>query len=251
MVYILPYIEQNNIYKQWQFTGNSGAFNGTNNAAANGLVIKTYFCPSSPLPQKPATAQPTASAGSYAAISGAAAGLIPGFTETRISNLPCGGQISGGGVLFPNAQVTLVGITDGTSNTMAISEDGNFLTDNTGTKQNWQVSQPWGWYLGVKCPFAPPNFDNNGGDNREPNVITVRYQINYTPPGGWTNDTNGAGVGISGNCVGANTPLNSGHTGGVNALYCDGSVHFLTNGIALNVLAELATRDDGQPLPNY
>jgi prepilin-type processing-associated H-X9-DG protein len=177
--------------------------------------------------------------------------LIAGFNETRYNNLPCGGEISGAGVLFPNSQVTLVGITDGTSNTMAISENANFLTDSTGAKQDWRASQPWGWYLGVKCPFTPPNFDNNGGDNREPNMITVRYQINYKPAGGWPNDISGSGVGSGGNCVGANTPLNSTHTGGVNMLFCDGSVHFLTDGTALTVLAELATRDDGQPLPNY
>src|SRR5262245_2997185 len=47
MVYILPYIEQNNLYSKWQFNSNSGAFNATNNAAASGVVINTFFCPSS------------------------------------------------------------------------------------------------------------------------------------------------------------------------------------------------------------
>jgi len=44
--------------------------------------------------------------------------------------------------------------------------------------------------------------------------------------------------------TGANTPLNSTHPGGVNVLYCDGTVRFLMNDTALNVLAAMATRDD-------
>ena len=153
--------------------------------------------------------------------------------------------------MAPNGQTTFAAITDGSSNTMAISEQGNYLTDNTGAKKDWRASQPWGWYLGVKSSGIPPNFDNGGGDNREPNVATIRYQINYTPAGGWTNDTAGVGVGISGNCVGSNIPLNSTHTGGVNAAFCDGSVRYLTTATTLSVLAQLATRDDGTVIPNY
>jgi prepilin-type processing-associated H-X9-DG protein len=93
---------------------------------------------------------------------------------------------------------------------------------------------------------VPPNFDNGGGDNREPNLMTIRYQINYTPAGGWTNNISGVGVGFGGNCVGANIPPNSTHTGGANFLFADGAVRFLNNATPLATLAGLATRDDGQ-----
>jgi prepilin-type N-terminal cleavage/methylation domain-containing protein/prepilin-type processing-associated H-X9-DG protein len=256
MVYILPYIEQDNIYNKWQFQGNSGYANANNNAVANNVEIKTYFCPSSTLPHFGATNQGRAnvSLGNYVGISGAVPGSIPGFNETRVNTLPCGGIISGGGVLIPNGQLRLTDITDGTSNTMAISEHSNWIMDNTGTRRDWRATQPWGWYLGVKSPGIPPNFDNNGGDNREPGLTTIRYQINYTPAGGWANDVTNTGVGIGGytsNCTGANIPLNSTHTGGVNILLCDGSVRFLADATPLNVVAQLATRDDGVPLSNY
>ena len=254
MVYLLPYIEQDNLYKQWQFIGQSGAFNANNNAAASGVFIKTFFCPSSPLPKSPAPRQLGATYANYVAISGAVNNIIPGFTETRINNLSCGGSISGGGVMVPNGKFDFASITDGSSNTIVISEQGNYLKDKTGTPQEWRASEIWGWYLGVKSAGVPPNFDNGGGDNREPNMTTIRYAINYTPPGGWTNDVTGIGVGSgapTGNCVGANIPLNSTHSGGVNVLFGDGSVRFLTDSTPLVVLAQLATRDDGIAIPNY
>ena len=146
----------------------------------------------------------------------------------------------------------MIDITDGTTNTLAISEQGNWLKDNAGKMQDWRATQPWGWYLGVKSPGVPPNFDNKGGDNREPGLTTVRYQIDYTPAGGWANDVTNTGVGIGGytsNCVGANIPLNSTHPNGVNVLFCDGSARFLSSSTALAALAQMATRDDGLPPP--
>jgi prepilin-type N-terminal cleavage/methylation domain-containing protein/prepilin-type processing-associated H-X9-DG protein len=249
MVYILPYIEQENLYKQWQFHGQSGAFNANNNAVASNVEISTYFCPSSPLPHFRATRQSAsvAALSNYSGISGAANGLIPGFTESRINNLPGGGMISGGGVMIPNGQLRMTMITDGTSNTMLVSEHGGFIMDNTLKQQDWRPTQPWGWYLGVKNAGIPPNFPA-GGDNRSPGLTTIRYQINFTPAGGWANDIPNTGVGVGTytvDCTGANTPLNSTHPGGVNVLYCDGTVRFLTNDTALNVLAAMATRDDG------
>jgi prepilin-type processing-associated H-X9-DG protein len=47
------------------------------------------------------------------------------------------------------------------------------------------------------------------------------------------------------NSEGANVPLVSNHSGGVNALFGDGSVHFLSDATDLLTLAQLATRDDG------
>ena len=251
MVYILPYIEQNALYSKWQFNSNSGAFNATNNAAANNAVIRTYLCPSSPLPLQQSMSQPGSFLSHYVGISGAANGIIPGYTETRINALPCAGTVGGGGVLAPNSKIGLLAISDGTSNTIAISEQSNYLLDSGGIRQIWLASQIWGWYLGVKSPGTVPAFDNNGGDNREPNLATLRYAINYTPPGGWPNDIAGGGVGSGGNCVGANIPLNSAHTGGANALFCDGSVRFLTDSTPVSVLGQLSTRDDGTVVPNF
>jgi prepilin-type N-terminal cleavage/methylation domain-containing protein/prepilin-type processing-associated H-X9-DG protein len=252
MVYILPHMDNEVIFKGWQFQGNSGYANANNNAIANNVKFNSYFCPSSPLPYFKATNQGNANASlaNYVGISGAINGLIPGVTEDRINTLPCGGIISGGGVMIPNGMLTPAKITDGVTSTVMFSEHSNWIIDNTGVKRDWRATQPWGWYLGVKSPGVPPNFDNNGGDNRQPGMTTIRYPINHTVAGGFPNDVTNTGIGIGGytaNCTGANIPLNSTHQTGVNALFCDGSVRFLSNSTTLALLAQMATRDDGVP----
>ena len=92
-----------------------------------------------------------------------------------------------------------------------------------------------------------------GMDARGQTYTTIRYKINQK--NGWTcGGANGIGVcgGGSGywNSEGANVPLISAHTGGVNALYGDGSVHFLSDATDLLTLAQLATRDDGGVMTN-
>jgi len=250
-IYILPGIEQTALYEKWSFGGASGCGNSNNTTLLSGVNIPCYQCPSSPLPLLCALSDsymPNATAAAYVGISGAIDGLIPNYHETRINNLTTAGMISGGGILFPNSCVTISGIRDGTSNTTAVSEQSDFIIDNHGTPQDWRASQPWGWHLGVRSTTSPPNFNAPDPDNRSSNCVTIRYPINAKSglSGlGWADDVAGTGVGYY---VGANTPINSAHTGGVNAVFCDGSVHFLNDSTALDVLARLATRDDGQPL---
>ncbi|WP_439630344.1 DUF1559 domain-containing protein [Gemmata sp.] len=246
MVYILPGIEQNAIASKWQYSGSSGVFNANNNAAMAGATIKTFSCPSSPLKTGPSPSNSSACLANYVGIAGAANGTIPGYTEARVNSLPSGGIVGGGGMLIPNGQVRFTGVADGLSNTILISEQSNFLKDTSGAKQDWRATQPWGFSLGVKSQGVPPNFTNTpGSDNRSPAMCTIRYTINQTPAAGWANDIAGTGVGISGNNTGANIPLNSTHTGGVNVVFGDGSVRFLNDSTTLAVLAAIATRDDG------
>ena len=258
MVYILPYVDQGAMFKKWQFPGSSGAFNANNLAATDGKVLTVFHCPSSTMDLMCTRNQPGNAPGvttaDYAGISGAAPGLIPGFNETRFNDgnpagLPCGGIVSGGGVLFPNSKMNFRDLRDGSSNVIVISEDSDFIFDNTGAPRDWRVSQPWGWIIGPKSAASPPLFGNHGADNRASNTITIRYGINQKR--GWANNVAGTGVGQTGNCISNNMPLNSPHTGGVHALMGDGTVRFLSNSLPLAVLANLATRDDKVPLGEF
>jgi len=245
MVYLLPYIEQDNLYKKLAFSGSSGWQNTNNSAAIGQNQIAVYRCPSTTLPllvsdgYQDGTKTMTST---YAGIAGAYNATFGAFTETRVGS-GGGGQVSAGGVLFPNSQIRVNDMPDGTSNTMMVSEQANYITDTSGAKKAWNATGPHGWQMGANQSTIPPNY---GGDNRAFNTVTIRYQINVVT--GWTDNPSGTGVGFN---SGNNIPLNSTHTGGVNALFGDGSVRFLSDTIALNTLAWLATRDDGQTLPSF
>jgi prepilin-type N-terminal cleavage/methylation domain-containing protein/prepilin-type processing-associated H-X9-DG protein len=258
LVYLLPYIELDNIYAKWDFSGKppggSGAFNTNNLNLITGVTMAGYNCPSSSLPKFctnisiNSTVADKIAAVNYVGVSGAIATLIPGFNETRYNTLQAGGIISGGGVLFPNSQISFSDIKDGSSNVLVVGEQSDWIIDNNGQSQDWRASQPWGWLIGVRSMTQPPNFNSPDPDNRSSNQITVRYRINYKPASGWADNVGGSGVGAY---VGANTPLNSAHSGGINALFGDGSVTFLAESASLEVLAMLATRDDGNIPSGY
>jgi prepilin-type N-terminal cleavage/methylation domain-containing protein/prepilin-type processing-associated H-X9-DG protein len=261
--FILPYIEQDNIFRQIQFTGGTGWDSAPSKSAPaiSNAVIPSLRCASSPLPLTcwgGFNGGNNVMANSYVGISGAVAGLIPGFNETRISTggsspgCCSGGVASAGGVLFAgNNPVTLTQVTgaDGTSNTMLISEQNDFITTVNGTKQQWGSGQTHGWLIGQYTVPSPPSAWGNGGDMRTMNMTTIRYTINRKT--GWPDSPGNCGtLGVCDNTPN-NVPLNSAHSGGVNAVFVDGSVRFLRDSITLQILAQLATRDDGIPLGDF
>jgi prepilin-type N-terminal cleavage/methylation domain-containing protein/prepilin-type processing-associated H-X9-DG protein len=266
MGYILPFVEQGNIHRQLTFAGGSGWEQTANGPVISNVVISTYRCPASPLPmncEDPMHAPTSFNAGkaqnvmaaSYVAIAGADTAALP--TEKRVNggaNVNAatggnGGHVSAGGILFPNAQVRMSQITDGTSNTFLVSEQSNFITTANGSRQAWTASSRNGWLMGAGSTGIPPNY-LPGGNNRAFNITTIRYPINLT-----TNNWPDA----PGNCFttgvcedqGGNIPLNSTHDGGVNVLLADGSVRFVTDSTPLATLGMLATRDYGLVIPDY
>jgi prepilin-type processing-associated H-X9-DG protein len=260
MVFLLPYIEQDPLFNLWQFTGgNSGYTNANNRAlttANGGLVLKVYRCPSSALPLFAQNGNLKVMQSNYVGISGAANGVIPGYTESRIDNsaagVTCcsgGGPASAGGTFFRGGQLKLTDITDGTSNTMLVSEHSDWLVAADGSKRQWSAAGLYGWSMGSNSNTPPNNPAATNADNRQFNCTTVRYRINQKT--GWPSTFNSATQ--NGDCtvgvcydLGNNIPLNSTHSGGVNALFGDGSVRFVSDSTSLDIVGRLAVRDDGQ-----
>ncbi|GAA4423346.1 DUF1559 domain-containing protein [Bremerella cremea] len=259
MVYLLPYIEQNVMYDQFNLGGGSGwgTNAATNTNAAKNVLISGYLCPSSPLEkwaQNPHSNGPIM-APSYAGISGAVNGLITGYTESRyntpasITGCCSGGIAGGGGAIIPGGQIGLASLTDGTSNTALVGEISDALITANGSKHDYRNGVRHGFIIGWRNSSTPPNA-GNGGDLRTFNMVTIRYPVNQQrrPGTGWPDAPGNCGSdGICDNAS-TNMPLISAHPGGAMVLMGDGSVRFLAETVPLDLVARMVTRDDGQVL---
>jgi prepilin-type N-terminal cleavage/methylation domain-containing protein/prepilin-type processing-associated H-X9-DG protein len=263
MVWLLPYVEQNVLWQNWQFTGNSGYVNANNRAIDANAGIPSYRCPASPLPFLAQNGGLKVMQANYVGISGAANGLIPGYTDNRVNpsanGVGCcsgGGPAANNGTLYDGSMVKVTDVADGSSNVIAVSEHSTWMVDANGGRYQWTAGGLYGWSMGSQTNNLPMGPARTADDNRQFNCTTIRYAINQG-----TNQANGwpvAATPQNGNCqigicldMGNNIPLNSTHSNGVNAVFCDGHVVFLTNDLPMQVLAQLAIRDDGLPLPPF
>jgi prepilin-type N-terminal cleavage/methylation domain-containing protein/prepilin-type processing-associated H-X9-DG protein len=260
MVYILPFIEQQPLYQSLTIGGGTGYGNATNGPLYNNVQVKIYRCPSTPLPKTTTSTVPGGTAGlmmmpTYVAVGGAAPeafivppATIPVYNETRwatpgtAAGCCSGGIISRGGGMAVNGIFGMEAITDGTSSTLLVSEQADFLVTANGSKQAWNAAGPHGWTIGwgnTNNTFANGQTIN---DARAFNTTTIRYAINRKK--GWADAPGNCGSqGVCDN-TGQNIPLNSTHPGGVMAVYADGSVRFVADNLPLHVLAAMGTRDD-------
>jgi prepilin-type N-terminal cleavage/methylation domain-containing protein/prepilin-type processing-associated H-X9-DG protein len=280
-VYLLPYLERDDIWNRLTFRGdagwtddpdqkNSSAVNNVR-VAAN-IVIKTFRCPADPHPELTANESNVpggylVTRNSYVAIAGAVdrldtAGLFRESRNTDSSSWSFDfGITAWGGMIAPAFnRVTFTTVTDGLSNTMMISEESDYLSyidPATGASRQGDdydmTSTSGGLFRGHYGTGRDARGNLSGGakwmDSRGQTFTTIRYQINQKT--GWRCQVAGEGVCGGGpsrwwHSEGANVPLVSAHSGGVNALFGDGSVHFLSDGTDILTLARLATRDDGQ-----
>jgi len=216
-------------------------------------MVKTYVCPSNgkdPFYQDPAGEGVYANQGrflcmDYVGLSGVAVDPA-GRTTKQLAH----GIMSGYGCMIMNEWKGLKAITDGTSNTILISELSGQL-DVNGVKYYRTGNYMGGWH-GMSGEF--PEFDALQSpfpiqNTARTSIVgptvykTIRYPINYKTTNAAVNDD--PGLGLHGP-YSINLPLSSNHTGGVQACLADGSVSFVSETIALNLLGCLATIDDGQ-----
>jgi prepilin-type N-terminal cleavage/methylation domain-containing protein/prepilin-type processing-associated H-X9-DG protein len=248
MTTILPFIEQGNLWTNlstdtsvngywappnlgggsnaglWSGSPNIDNLNGgqagfgrdtTNTTAGNGAaktVIKTFICPSDVLPN-------TDSNGFAKSNYCANVGNIAGF---GCSSGTTGAQANGI-LLFANDNnntwvVTMVGITDGTSNTVLVGEAS--VSANVTVANNGNTNFPR-WAGGY-----------NGGCGGTGNMGATFRIMNSSYPI---------------NSVASDQAFGSQHPGGANFVLADGSVKFLTTGIDYTVVYPgLGSRNGGE-----
>jgi prepilin-type N-terminal cleavage/methylation domain-containing protein/prepilin-type processing-associated H-X9-DG protein len=212
-VYILPYIEQEALYRSFNLnqTYNAGT-STTGNMANRNLVPAVYLCPSQPI-RIGFGADAGWSVVHYVGNMGPH-GTNPdsGAAYDWHDNASQGGYALQG-VLGAGAKVRLTDITDGTSNTILVGE----LSWGTPA-----APVPYrGWNRG--CGNDTSTYGCIGCRN-------VAYGIN-----------NPASIN-----AGNDLALGSLHTGGANIALCDGSVRFLSENTDLGVLLSMASRNGGE-----
>lgn len=235
---ILPYLDEATLLDRLDLqSGNAGFIHlhPQNARAIASLLIPTMMCPASSLEPFKQVGGILSMMPSYVGISGAT--NEDGFPELRV-NACClpkvDGQISGGGLLIPNVAVRPRMVTDGLSHTMTVGECSEPMIDPQGKKVRVDGAYPFSWISGTSAVGTPPNY-HPAFSPPNWNITTIRYAPNmreYGAPGVY-------------NSRGANNPLLSAHSGGVQIAIADGSVQFLADEIDLRILKCLATRDDG------
>ncbi len=249
-----PYLEQGTLYNQLAAIGFGDAANYWLGAAdAQTATVRkifaqsrfsTYRCPSSPLPETVDILGDQVHWPSYVLIAGSDRHRTADPTSFNTS-------IHSSGGLFPGSIAYTIGsISDGTSNTMVISEQSQWGKGvNAGAWPLFRTAMsPTGsWLQGSKnsrIPNGPGTFSSTGTHNANNATTDVRCYCVTTirqPP-------NAAGTPIWSNFRACNTILASAHTGGVNMVRGDGSVHFLGDSVDMDTLRNLADKDDGQVL---
>ena len=266
---LLPFIEQENVYKQIDLKLH---YTDHSNQAPFQTAIKPYICPSNP--SGGSSGKDSAGYGicdympiAYTDINPADGSRANSAATYRVEGLLTVGK---GAAYTPNSSGKsyshmntsgnrkITGVTDGTSNTIAVVEDvgrGYFgIVNGTYNSPNGSPTLIARWAEpdqgnGVSGPPLSPSggncYDKNGAVVADCNSRKA-FNNNATPVGGpstclWS----------SNNC-GPNDEGFSFHTGGVMAVFGDGHVQFVRDSISMTDARKLITPADGDINPsNY
>jgi prepilin-type processing-associated H-X9-DG protein len=258
-VLILPYIEQDNLYKQANPTAYPGiaitpgavpAANSVNNnwRAIRGVVVPTYLCPSDVNNQAPYN-DPGAGAPQPAGWARGNYGVTASYEDydhvalgnnyPTSSNGPLKNVIASA-VMSANYGARLRDIIDGTSNTLLVAElrAGIAPTDPRGV---WALGFPSSSIVNAgRAPYNPTPNNRLGDSGSDGDEIQNCFKF-------W-NSTIGSRQGMG--CI--NDPgaiMTSGmsrslHPGGVNCCLADGSVRFILDSISERTWGLLLSKAD-------
>jgi prepilin-type N-terminal cleavage/methylation domain-containing protein/prepilin-type processing-associated H-X9-DG protein len=232
-VEVFPHLEQAALYAQ--LPSNNDVYNPV---VLRNLVLPVYKCPSATVPDTQPAAWVTwwtnynHQVASYIGVMGAYPDPAGAAGATFPSNY--GGWWAGTGMLVANEQVRITDATDGTSNTVLVAEQSGRI--GTQDIRNGYYT-PWGGAttanrVGQMTSANTPDLWGMG-------LTCVAYAINSRTTAA------GSDTSYKGNSI-----LNSEHTGGINVLFGDGSVRFITNSFDFAMFQRLCTRADGLVVSN-
>jgi prepilin-type N-terminal cleavage/methylation domain-containing protein/prepilin-type processing-associated H-X9-DG protein len=242
-VLVLPFIEQDNLYRMFDFADPSFLHTAPNRNNPHGLVkIAIYQCPSCPLKvQAFGAPNNTNGPSDYIPPGSGVPAAIPhyygvngprGTNPTTGQTYPTGTASHEGvraatsGMFQRDGELNLAAVTDGTSNTIMVAEM-SWISPQFGTRyRSWVRGGEE--YAGVVT--GRPAF-----------VVSCR------------NVTNGINSIFRANLIVPynDVPFGSMHPGGMNAAFGDGSVRFLKQTLTITTYRALASRDGGEVLSDF
>ncbi|MBN9120820.1 MAG: DUF1559 domain-containing protein [Planctomycetes bacterium] len=210
----LPYVEQDNVAKLWNF---NVKWNVDPNLTTAQTSFKLFKCPSAPDSRRQAGSVPLGP-GDYGTMNAVRRRF---YTANSVPNFPVPGSAAGDEANGAMAKVTdtpILAVTDGTSNTILLAEDAgrpNLFQKGKDTGSN--TADGWGW--------ADPDAVGISLDGVQADLVTTGGTC-------FINCTN-------------DSEVYSFHSGGVNVLVADGSVRFITQNVTAATFAALVTASAG------
>ncbi|MFO0879486.1 MAG: DUF1559 domain-containing protein [Gemmataceae bacterium] len=249
MARILPYIEQENLFRGIDFNTSYNAQVGISSKR-----VATFVCPSE-LNDKPVGIDAT-----YGNKHWVITYAVNEGTWAVLTN-KASGMRSGDGAFFPSRGGRLTDATDGTSNTLAMAEVKAMTVRVTNATNSsvYTVAPPsspadvTGYPLGTFDPAKQTHVEWVDGKVHESGFTTAFAPNTFVPytNGGGTYDVDY--VSATESSIGdtyAAVTARSYHNGGVNVVLLDGSVRFVNSSIALATWRALGTAQGGEVIGN-
>jgi prepilin-type processing-associated H-X9-DG protein len=232
-VELLPFFEQENLKKKWDYTDFRANVAGGRNATT-AQVLQVLLCPSDPLPD-PVVYISADGFPQYAYARGFYGLSSYGGNAGKRSFGP--NYATRDGVFFQDSRIRLADVTDGASNTFLFGERSHL--DPEFDRLAFTVGSAW-YPLGKTGQWA--GVSATSGGSLPQHLLSTPVPINYRVPTGIpVEEFVSSGTQSYRLCA-----FGSGHPGGANFAFADGSVRFLSDQTDLATLQALSSRAGGE-----
>jgi prepilin-type N-terminal cleavage/methylation domain-containing protein/prepilin-type processing-associated H-X9-DG protein len=232
LFYLLPYIEQDALFKQFNYTtgvqhypwtvATGGTAATQANAAASRTDVSIFLCPSDPgasvqWSRNCGHSTETSGGTNYVFCSGPGSGV---YWVANLLSTPTNYNLDLGGIFQNNGANAIRNVIDGTSNTLAMAETLKVVDYDDAAVSNKGGKPAWASGFLTQITFTTGGGINPAFPCKGPNTTSNNANCGYPRP----------------------AALQSQHDNGVNALLADGSVRFISSGVTQATLDALATR---------
>lgn len=257
---LLPHLDQSVVFNQINF--NSGPDTAANNTMSI-VQPPVFLCPSD--------------AGYHSLAQGSGFTGVTNYVLNTGTTFPVSPANPAGipvtGIFYENSRIRFQDITDGTSQTICISEQVlSDPADAGSTAGNWNGASPTTGFVlttGNNNSNTGPELLNYPGDCVAGNrlQLTRGNRLIYGAPGHTMYNHVRSPNDLQVDCRGGlphsqrnfywwsrlshNVASHSRHTGGVQSLFCDGHVQFISNSVDLSVWRSLGSRSGGEVVDDF